>query len=175
MNPIRILVVFYSRTGTTQAVAHALVRELGCDIERIAEAPLHGASALLRPEVSVEPTHFDPSAYDLVVVGTPTRKGTVPRAVRSYLASHGARIARVAFFCTHESRASTAGLRRIAATCGRPVVATLALENAAVRRRTAAYGDELTAFASALRAALPRPDRVGVPDRSRLDRQSERA
>jgi flavodoxin len=38
MDPSRVLVVYYSRTGTTDTVARAIRHELGCEIEAIHDA-----------------------------------------------------------------------------------------------------------------------------------------
>ncbi|WP_430650081.1 flavodoxin family protein, partial [Bradyrhizobium liaoningense] len=75
----RILVVYYSRTGTTRKVAQSLSAALSCDSEEITEAGSRkGIFGYLRSAVEarrqipsrIAATVRDPSLYDLVVIGT---------------------------------------------------------------------------------------------------------
>jgi flavodoxin len=88
----RILVVYYSRSGSTRKIAEALSAALTCDLEEIVEnksrAGFFGYMRSLvearqkRPSV-IEPAKRDPSSYDLVVVGTPVWGWPVSSPVRA--------------------------------------------------------------------------------------------
>jgi NAD(P)H-dependent FMN reductase len=105
----RMLVVYYSRSGTTRKIAEALSEALTCDLEEIVEtksrAGIFGYMRSLvearqkRPSV-IAPAERDASAYDLVVVGTPVWGWSVSSPVRAYLMTNRDRLPEVAFFCT---------------------------------------------------------------------------
>lgn len=76
----KILIVFYSRSGTTRTVAEALAAELKCDAEEIVatknRAGLVGVmrsliEAMRHCPAQIATARFNPSSYDLVVIGTP--------------------------------------------------------------------------------------------------------
>ena len=107
---MKTLVVFYSRTGTTKAVAERLVEALGCDSEEIVDTKNRrgsigflrsGYDAVKRRLTTIKPTRRDPSEYNLVVVGTPVWVGTFSAAVRTYLYLNQNLPENVAFFCTY--------------------------------------------------------------------------
>lgn len=105
----RILVVYYSRSGTTRKIAETLSEALCCDLEQIVEAKsrtgFFGYMRSLvearqkRPSV-IAPTKRDASSYDLVVVGTPVWGWSVSSPVRAYLLANRDRLPETAFFCT---------------------------------------------------------------------------
>jgi flavodoxin len=162
MDPKRILVVYYSRTGATRALARAIRDELGCAIERIAEhRSRRGALGYLRsafdatfrrPAV-LRPMDQDANDFDLVVVGTPIWNASVSSPVRTYLAANRDHMRRIAFFCTYGGRGSAHALRQMEAIAGQPPVVTLALRTDEVARGAAA---KVRSFANALRSAPPK-------------------
>ena len=108
---MKTLVIWYSRTGNTAAVADEIVRMTGWDHDEIVDrrGPRHGLVGYLRSlvearlglSVPLEPPGKDPSAYDLVVIGTPIWAGRTSSPVATYLRMHAAALRRVAFFVTH--------------------------------------------------------------------------
>lgn len=110
---MRILVVYFSRTGITRSVAESLAVRLDADLSPIEESESrHGVRGWLRSALEarrgalplLQPARHDPAKYDLVVVGTPVWFGHVSSPVRSYLHLNRERIRRVAFFCTMGGR-----------------------------------------------------------------------
>lgn len=132
MSEAKILVVYYSRTGTTRALASSLAKMLGADLEEICdcsnrEGPGGYLSALLdairkRP-VDIVPPGLDVSAYDLVVVGSPVWAGSVSAPARSYLIESRARLPQVAFFCSFGGRGADEALREMCQIAGKLAVA----------------------------------------------------
>ena len=105
----RILVVHYSRTGTTRKVAELLAAQLRCDSEAIVEErDRSGMLGYLRSLLEARrqvPSRIaaavkDPLIYDLVVIGTPVWAWSLSSPVRAYLLANKSRLPAVAFFCT---------------------------------------------------------------------------
>jgi hypothetical protein len=126
---MRTLVLWYSRTGNTAAVADEIVRLTGWDHDELVDrrGPRHGLVGYLRSvvearlglSVPLEPPGKDPAAYDLVVVGTPTWAGRAASPVATYLRVHAAALRRVAFFITHDGAMAHEALAHLEHLCGR--------------------------------------------------------
>ncbi|MBE3036909.1 MAG: NAD(P)H-dependent oxidoreductase [Candidatus Atribacteria bacterium] len=104
-----ILVVYYSRTGTTRKVAEYITKQLGADMEEIIDMKkrsgiwgflIGGRDALKRKETKINEIKKDPSKYDLVIAGSPMWAGNITPAIRTYLNKYKTDIKSVAFFVT---------------------------------------------------------------------------
>ncbi|MCJ7471743.1 MAG: NAD(P)H-dependent oxidoreductase [Actinobacteria bacterium] len=104
-----ILVVYYSRTGSTRKVAEYITKQLGADMEMIIDMKKRSGAfgfitgaidALKRKETEISGIKKDPSKYDLIIVGSPMWAGNMPPAIRTYLNKYKANIKSVAFFAT---------------------------------------------------------------------------
>ncbi len=109
----KILVVYFSRSGTTRRVAQSLAAALGAGLEEVTEA--HGRAGLTgylrsiweanrQRAANILPTKENPASFDLVVVGTPVWAWSVSSPVRAYLTANKAHLPDVAFFCTMGGR-----------------------------------------------------------------------
>jgi flavodoxin len=107
---MKILIAYYSRTGTTKVVAERLAQELGADVDEIVDlqerlGPVNymraarAAKGLKTTEVRYE---RNPEDYDVIVIGTPIWWNNLPPAPRTYLSSFDLRGKRVAFFITSQ-------------------------------------------------------------------------
>lgn len=157
---INILVLSYSRTGFTQAIAEEIVRACGSDIELIEDVNERGhasgfvrcaVEATLHLETPICAARYTPGDYDIVVIGTPVWFWNVASPVRSYIKSHRSEFRRVAFFCSYGSSGHAKVLRDLESLCGRPSVATLAVADADVIGGF--YRDQLLEFTAALKGA----------------------
>lgn len=108
----KILIVFYSRTGNTRKVANDITSALSADIEEIKDKNqrkgiigwLHaGRDAMKKQTAQIEPLQKDPSAYDLVIIGSPVWASTITPAIRTYLEINNKSIKKYAFFATSGS------------------------------------------------------------------------
>ena len=150
----KILVVFYSRSGTTRKIANALTAALQCDAEEIvlAENPrsfLSAAIAALRQRPArIAATKYDPSSYDLVVIGTPVWAWSVSSPVRTYLAANAQRLPQVAFFCTFGGRGDNSTLAQMQDLAGKTPRATVAfkMRDVLAGRYSAALGQFVDAL-----------------------------
>lgn len=94
----RMLVTYFSASGTTRAVAECLAHVIGADIKEIVPAQKYTAADLnwrdaasrssvehvhrdMRPELA---SPVDVSDYDVVFVGYPLWWETAPRVVRTF-------------------------------------------------------------------------------------------
>lgn len=166
----RILVVCYSRSGTTLEVASRIAERCGADLELIKDkTPRDGFlgwlrsafEALLRRQPWIQPPRRAVGDYALVIVGTPVWAGRMASPVRSYLMRQQGRLRRVAFFCTHGGRGGNKVLAEMEALCGRRPRATLSL----AARNLAALGHDAELAGFVHRAARDRdaPTTSGAP------------
>jgi len=110
---MKILVVYYSRTGLTKKVATLISTKLKADIDEIIDKKdrsgakgylLAGKDAMKESLTSI--THEkDSRDYDLIIIGGPVWAWTVTPAVRTYLDQNvdALKIKKVAFFATQGS------------------------------------------------------------------------
>ncbi len=159
--PKRILIVWYSRTGTTRTVGEQLAEALGdgVEVEELADTKKRGGplgfigagrDALRRTLVPIEPVRCDPTKFELVVVGTPIWAGRMASAVRTYLTDHHGGVGRAAFFYTAASVQYEKVFAEMASLCGiEQPVATLELGTGEVRKDR--HTEKLAAFAEAIR------------------------
>jgi hypothetical protein len=152
------LVVYYSLSGTTRAVATALAQEIAADIEEI-RCSRYTASVLgyLKASYdswsgnlpSIEPPVRASSGYELVVVGGPIWTFHPATPVRTYLRQEAARLPNTAFVLTHGGAGSERPLREMEQMAGKAPRATLVVREMDVR--SGEYRTSVSSFASALR------------------------
>jgi hypothetical protein len=115
---MKVLIVFYSRTGNTACVARRIAEELrsssGHEVvtERIEELKgeekrkgvwgylASGFEAMKKRESEIVRPGNDPVDFDLTIVGTPVWAWNVPPATRSYCSRYLSGASGVCFFCT---------------------------------------------------------------------------
>ena len=106
---MRILVVYYSRTGNTRKVAEEIRNSLDCDIEEIIDTKnrsgllnyiTSGYQASRKKLTTLENIKNDPASYDLLIIGTPVWASNVSTPIRTYINQNQAKFNNVAFFCT---------------------------------------------------------------------------
>jgi len=136
MQMSKVLVVCFSRSGTTRAIGAALAERLHADFEVITEpvdrsGPLGYlrslADAVFTRSVHIEASRRDVANYDVVVVGTPVWAGTISAPVRAWLAIHRRKLPHVAFFCTQQMRGDAKVFREMTKLAGKQPVARCAL------------------------------------------------
>ena len=166
----RVLVVCYSRSGTTLDVAVAIAERCGADLELIKDrSPRDGLlgwlrsslEALLHGKPWIQPSRRSPGDYAMVIIGTPVRAGNMAGPVRSYLLRQNGRLRRVAFFCTHGGLWGNKVLGDLEALCGRRPRATLALAARSVSR--SAHEADLTRFMRSVGVATDAASTAAAP------------
>ena len=157
---MKILVVYYSRTGHTRKVAEKLAGLLGAETEELIEPGKErggvlgfmkaGRDAMLKRTVELAPAKKDPASFELVVLGSPVWAFMMCPAIRAYAEAHAGTIRRAAFFCTHGGGGASKSFTETESILGKPLAATLSLLDKAVDRGE--VDAELAAFAKRLTA-----------------------
>jgi hypothetical protein len=155
----KTLVVYYSRTGYTRDLAGEIVSTLRADVDQLDDRRDRcgvlgylrcAREALKKQTVELLPPVYDPSNYDVVVLGTPVWAGNICSPLRSYVAAHAAQMKQIAFFCTQGGSGAEKVFRDLAQLCGKEPLATLAVSDRELIGR--AYAKKLENFTTAIRA-----------------------
>lgn len=112
MDNKNILIVFYSRTGTTKRVAEALRELFNCDLEEIIDNENRkgilglineGIDVFFRNTTDIGKIKLNPNNYDIVIIGSPVWASLMMPAVRTYIQNNKPSFKKVAFFCAQAS------------------------------------------------------------------------
>ena len=157
---MRALVIYYSLSGNSRAVATALANALGADIEEIRcsryapgiwgalKAGYDSVRGKLPP---IAPPTCSASRYELVVIGGPIWAFHPATPVRAYLQQEKARLPTVAFLLTHGGSAAAQALREMEQLAQRRPKATLVVREADIK--SGGFNSAIAGFAGALRKA----------------------
>lgn len=105
----KILVVYYSRSGNTARVAKSIASALEADLEALVDQKNRngfwgvlgsGKDAWQKKTTSIDPPQYNPSNYDLVIIGTPTWAWEMTPAIRTYLTQYPKAFKNLAVFTT---------------------------------------------------------------------------
>ena len=107
---MKALVVYYSRSGNTKAVAKLIAGAASADLEELVEIGVSrkgllgylsaGRGGMFKRESKIQVPSKAPADYDLVFVGSPVWGWNLAPAVRSYLGQIRFGSTPVALFCT---------------------------------------------------------------------------
>lgn len=131
-----VLVVCFSRSGTTRALGAALAGRLRADFEAITEpADRSGPSGYVRSlvdavfarTVPIDAARHDVSQYNVVVVGSPVWAGSVSAPARAWLSIHRRTLPHVAFFCTQHMRGDAKAFHEMTKLAGKQPIARCAV------------------------------------------------
>lgn len=156
---MKVLVIYYSRTGNTRKACEVVAKELSCDVEEIVDTtnwsgPIGwikaGKQASSKALTKLEPLKKDPSQYDIVIIGTPVWAGTMSTPVRTYLVENKDKLKKVAFLITMGGRGDESTLRDMEEASGKKPAATLVLRTADVK--SGAFADAIKKFTGDMRA-----------------------
>ena len=159
---MKILVVYYSRTGVTRKVARAVAESLAADSEELIDTknrsgPIGFAvaakDAALKKTVPIQPPQKVPGDYDLVVIGTPVWADTISTAVRAYLGDHGGDIRKAAVFCTTHTSGIEKATGAMEAMIGGEVLARAGFRQKHVKRDK--HVEALNAFLDEIQGKTP--------------------
>ena len=152
----RTLIVYYSRSGTTARVGHALAQRLGAAEVTIQDQRAQGRVPVWRAALDrllntlppIAPITAPLENYDLIVLGTPVWGGRAAAPVRRFLKEYGPRLPAVAFFCTMGGSGAASTFEDMQARLGKPPRASCSVDAKALG--TGSYLDALDRFAMQL-------------------------
>ncbi len=160
--PSRVLVIYFSRTGTTRRAAEMLAQASGAELCAITEkrsrlGPWGYARCLWQAALGLspplKPLGCEPASADCVFIGTPIWGWHLSSPVRSFARRYQGQLGRIAFFCTQGGSGSDAAFGELQRILGRPPLATLALTDAEMEDGRAAA--RIEAFARLVKGAAP--------------------
>jgi len=155
----KLLVAFFSRTGTTRRLAEHIARATGADLEELREAKSRrgiwgwlrsGYEGTYRRSAEVLPLGHNLRDYDLVFVGSPTWNRALASPVRGFLEQYASELSNVALFATCQGRGASDVLEQMSELLKKPPLATLAMIEMDVKHGPAVQVGELSE--AALRA-----------------------
>jgi flavodoxin len=109
---LKILTAYYTRSGNTERVAKRIHESLGGDMELISEPKnrkgilgwLRSGGQNSRREVAeINPSKYDPSEYDLVILASPIWAGAVSAPMRGYMVGNKGKLEKTAVFLSNDS------------------------------------------------------------------------
>ena len=139
----RVLIAYFSWSGKGKQVAESLSIEWNADVEVITDARRRAGwlgylrstwEAVRGIPARIETTQFDPTNYDLVILGTPVWAGKMSSPIRSYIEQHSQRLNRVAVFVTQGGSGGEDVVKAIIHVIGRPLVSQVILTDAEINK-----------------------------------------
>jgi menaquinone-dependent protoporphyrinogen IX oxidase len=167
---MKVLIVYYSRTGRTRRLAARLAREFSAPMVCIGEQhhrlgtagwlrSLFEATFRLEPEIARLRRVIDD--YDLVLIGTPVWGRQLASPVRSFARQYGHRVRQVAFFCTMGCSGQPSAFADLQRELRRAPQATLALsEDEVLHLATPEVRSKVERFVRTIRAMQPQTAEV---------------
>lgn len=106
------IIVYYSLEGNTRFIAETLQEETGFDLlelKPVKEIPTKGLMKFIwggkqvafKESPKLEPYRFDPTPYDLVVIGTPVWNSSFVPPIRSFIKQNSITGKKIALFCCY--------------------------------------------------------------------------
>jgi flavodoxin len=155
---MKTLVVYYSLSGMTRAVAAQLAQELGADIEEMRCTRYRMSSwGFTRAAFDswadrlpkIDAVKHDASRYDLVAIGGPMWASRAATPVRAYLRQEAGGLPNVALFLTHGGAAPDRAFREMEALAARAPLGTLIVPEKDVK--AGQFDTAVRSFAATLR------------------------
>jgi flavodoxin len=149
----KLLVVFYSRTGTTKEIAEAICERFQCDIDEILTTDNRkgflgymkcGREAMQKILPVLKQSGKNSEMYEAVIIGTPVWAGTMSSPIRTYLTENRERVKQAAFFYVSGGPNNTKVFQEMADVLGKKPIATLDVRREDVKKK--AYSEKVEGF-----------------------------
>lgn len=152
----KILVVYYSRDGRNQKIAHDLQQKLDCDIEEIVDLKnrhgwlawwIAGYDAAKERPTKIKTLTKNPADYDLVIIGSPIWVDNLPPAIHAFIDQYQNHIKKLAFYQCYGGSGADKSLAKMKAKLGSPlahfIVRKANLETDEYNRKLSGFIDEV--------------------------------
>lgn len=149
----KVLVVFFSRTGTTRRLAEHIARAAHADVEELREHRSRrgiigwirsGYEGTYRRSAKVLPLRRSLRDYDLVYVGSPTWNRSLSSPVRGFLEGNADALPNVALFATCAREGANDVIVQMTEVLNHAPLATLAMLESNVKHSPSVQVGELT-------------------------------
>jgi flavodoxin len=105
---VKILVIFYSKTGNTKYVAQKIAEQLNAELSEITDKKnrkgklnfLKSGYESIREKLTEIEVSKKIDDYNFVIIGSPVWAGKIPPAIRTFLVKNDFRRKKIAFFVT---------------------------------------------------------------------------
>ena len=153
----KTLVVYYSRSGHTEAVAQEIARQTGAEIEAIDAGKFArgflwylraGWASLNGRDVPIAPAKHDPRGFDQVVLACPVWVGRPAPPMLAYLRNHAAALPAIACVMTHGGGDASLAFDKLEALAGKAPIARVTLSD--TEKRSGAEPAKIADFVAAL-------------------------
>lgn len=134
---MKILIIYYSRTGTTKKVAEMIAEKIGAEateikdnVDRsgIAGYMKSGRDAMKKRLTKLEPLRKKLAEYDLVIIGTPIWGWNMSAPIRTFVTEQKNNLNQVAFFCTMGGSGDENAFEEMAEILEKKPLSTLSLK-----------------------------------------------
>ncbi len=149
------LIVFYTRTGTTQKVAEDLAVHFNADMLELQDNKNRsgvlgflrsGFDALTSNVTVINDFNHKLDEYDVILIGTPVWAGKMTPAIRTFLLGNAEVFPEVAFFVTLGGTSAQKTLQGMEDLAGKEPLASLVLEKEEALGSPAASKDDIDSF-----------------------------
>jgi len=156
---MKILVVYYSRTGHTKKIGDMIADALKCDHEEIVDTKKRsgiwgwltlGKDATKKDLTKIKPPKNNPSSYDMVVIGTPIHSWGLSSPVRTYIRENKDKFKNVAFFCTCDSSGMERAFSDMEKESGKKPVDTMSITKKELKNRD--YTKKINQFIKSIKS-----------------------
>lgn len=157
---MKVLIVYYTRTNTTDKVAQKLAEKLNADVEKLVDETNRdwvigylkaGRDASIKKLTVINDLKYDPSKYDIVILWTPVWAFTIVPAIRTYVHNNDEQIHNMACFCTMWSSGESKVYSELAKLTGKKPLATLGLKTKQVQKDDELVDEKITEFVDNLK------------------------
>ena len=109
---MKILVIYYSRSGNTKFVAEEIASNLNADTKELIDKKKRngiwgyfwaGHDALRKLKTEIEESGLNVAGYDLIFLGCPNWAANIPPAIRTFLDRVDLKNKKLVLFCTQDS------------------------------------------------------------------------
>ncbi|MDD2352283.1 MAG: flavodoxin domain-containing protein [Candidatus Caldatribacteriota bacterium] len=108
---MKVLIVYYSRTGKTENIARQIGVKINAELQEIKDYKKRngiigfitsGNEAHLKKTIEIKDMEKEPDNYEIVIIGTPIWANNISTPIRSFLGKHHPMLKEkeVAFYCT---------------------------------------------------------------------------
>ncbi|MFP4119090.1 MAG: flavodoxin family protein [Candidatus Woesearchaeota archaeon] len=156
---MRVLVVYYSRSGNTKKAVEELTKHVRADTYELVDHRNRkgflgwlgaGRDAVKKKLTEIDAPTNVPSRYPVVVLATPNWAGTIPPAMRTYMMKYMEGAKEVAFLVTQGGKRQKKILAELEELSGKIPVATVQLRSKYIKKDRAKVKDVLEEFVKQL-------------------------